>query len=604
MLELRRELLRSHFIFDVWPQSNSYGEHSYNQQQPVHDVIVARFPHQLHDKYGDPSSTDIITKIKNRMKPKDDNPQNTTTKRRKLTADEQWNKEFWYESDIDVMETTDDINTNTVSTNISSTNKATKLALSTSDAFLNYPMPGDNHHNDADSPLSVSSTSKMKWLYGNNRRIKKRVMKERIDTKQLTEELLYRGYVFIFSSGCIVTWGYNGRDRDWIDSFVQLYQNKKGWPSFDAFNLPLRVTIPFYWNDASFLYPNDMKIVRTDFLNLNWIINKKMDVNVNMKFNKKLSNDIEKWNVGHVQQWLTSIGLTNYCDIFEQHEIDGKMLLKFVNSSSSKNSKNQENSSMTNIESNHNFIFIEKILLQASSLKDYTVFIEELNKLNINKEDIFSEDDYLCLPPNTDLNTLIAISYALAQATRLEVLKIAVNYYQKNLMVITEKLAKNGKIWLRKNHWSKLVHHCEMLRDLLFDFGAQPILTQVPHFIEQRSNDCEPIYNAVLDYIDFDEDLNEVSQQIEQLKNRYQSDWEACRDNYGFRLEMIIILFFAIDTFDFWVWIYDEVILTFQKLMVSNNIIGDDNVGEYGNLDYNHIFGLDSDKDESKTVAS
>eukprot|EP01083_Nonionella_stella_P199342 731044_1 len=46
MLELRRELLRTRFIFDVWPQSNSYGEHQhlYNTQQPVHDVIVARFP--------------------------------------------------------------------------------------------------------------------------------------------------------------------------------------------------------------------------------------------------------------------------------------------------------------------------------------------------------------------------------------------------------------------------------------------------------------------------------------------------------------------------------------------------------------------------------
>ena len=31
---------------------------------------------------------------------------------------------------------------------ISNSNKSTKLALSTSDAFLNYPMPGDDHHND------------------------------------------------------------------------------------------------------------------------------------------------------------------------------------------------------------------------------------------------------------------------------------------------------------------------------------------------------------------------------------------------------------------------------------------------------------------------
>lgn len=524
MLELRRELLRSHFLFDVWPQSNFYGV---GEQQPVHDVIVARFPHQLHEKYGDPSSTNIIEKIKNRIKDRNNNDDNQEIQqhrhRNKLTTDEQWNKEFWSNSD-----------------DLYNTDNTDNL----DDTFLNYPMPGDNHNNDADSPLSP--------LYKYNKsKIRKKIIK-----LNLSQELLCRGYVFIFSSGCIVTWGYNGRDRDWIDSFVQLFQNNdRGWPSFDGFNLPFWITLPLYIRGYAFMYPNDMKIVRTDFLNLNWIINKKLDVNIK---NKKLSNDIEKWNVNDVQQWLNSIDLTNYCSIFEQHKINGKILLKLIN----KENKNKDKGTKTkeNIDD-----LIENILLKTSSLKDYFIFIDELNKLNINKEDIFSEDDILCLPPNTDLNTLIAISYSLSQAARLEVLKIAVNYYQKNLMVLTEKLAKNGKIGLRKNHWSKLVHHCEMLRDLLFDFGAQPILTQVPNYIEQRSNDCEAIYNAVLDYLDFDDDLNEISQQIEQLKNRYQSDWEACRDNYGFRLEMIIILFFVIDTIEFW----ETLFYKFKNLFVT-----------------------------------
>ena len=135
------------------------------------------------------------------------------------------------------------------------------------------------------------------------------------------------------------------------------------------------------------------------------------------------------------------------------------------------------------------------------------------------------------------------------------------------------------------------MHHCEMLRDLLFDFGAQPILTQVPHFIEQRSNDIEPIYNAVLDYLDFDEDLNELSSQIEQLKNRYESDWEACRDQYGFRLEIIIILFFAIDTFDFWQWLYGEI----KLFLVTGKLSYPEENGDDGGTEYEHIFNLESD---------
>eukprot|EP01084_Bolivina_argentea_P116141 206412_1 len=388
MLELRRELLRTRFIFDVWPQSNSYGEHQhlYNTQQPVHDVIVARFPHNLHDKYGDPSSN-IISRIKDKMH--NTNTSSTTKKKLKLTNDEQWNKNFWYESDIDIKE-----------------------ELLTSERLLNYPMPGDNHYNDADSPLTIPSTKEninTNWFVNKFKKRKRiRTDNNYISRRELNEELLYRGYVFIFSSGCVVTWGYSGRDRDWIDSFVQLYQNKKkGWPSFDGFSLPFWRTIPLYMTgDGSFLYPKDIKIARSDFLNLCFLINKKGDVNVNLKFGEELSNDIERWDLIDVQRWLNSVGLCKYCLIFEKHEIDGKMLLKIASS-------NRNSSSKITTGSSHHQIFIEKVLLATSSLKDYFVFIEELNKLNVNKEDIFSDDDILCLPANTDLNTLIAISYSL-----------------------------------------------------------------------------------------------------------------------------------------------------------------------------------------------
>ena len=150
---------------------------------------------------------------------------------------------------------------------------------------------------------------------------------------------------------------------------------------------------------------------------------------------------------------------------------------------------------------------------------------------------------------------------------------------------------------MRTNRWSKLVHHCEMLRDLLFDFGAQPVLTQVPHFIEQRSNDSEPIYNAVLDYLDFDDDLNELSQQIEQLKNRYQSDWEAARDKYGFRLEMIIILFFAIDTYDFWAYF---ALKLYQSIIDSASRDDDNTEHTEDYYNYNNIFDLDSSSTNNK----
>ena len=177
-----------------------------------------------------------------------------------------------------------------------------------------------------------------------------------VDPNSHHEELLHRGYVFIFSSGCIVTWGYNGRDRDWIDAFVQLYQCKRGWPSFDGFNLPFWVTIPLYLQyNGSWLNPREMKIARTDFLNLNWVINKKSDHFWNRK---RLSNDIEAWNCQDVQHWLHSVHLDAYCPIFEHHEIDGKMLLKFAANSPGGSSTKPGGSSLTN---NSQTVFIEKV---------------------------------------------------------------------------------------------------------------------------------------------------------------------------------------------------------------------------------------------------
>lgn len=155
-----------------------------------------------------------------------------------------------------------------------------------------------------------------------------------------------------------------------IDEYVQLFQDSKnGWPSFDGFNFPWYIKIPLA-TTGGFVWPSDMKIVRSDFLNFCWLF-QKWDP---LKLNQKIStNDVQKWTVNDVQSWLTSINLHHYCDIFESNSIDGHMLLT-LNS---------------NIEENI-FEFGKK-----SSLKDYHRFTQEFNKLHINPGDIFTEDDIL-----------------------------------------------------------------------------------------------------------------------------------------------------------------------------------------------------------------
>ena len=125
-------------------------------------------------------------------------------------------------------------------------------------------------------------------------------------------------------------------------------------------------------------------------------------------------------------------------------------------------------------------------------------------------------------------------------------------------MCITEYLSKRGSILgLGSKQYGKLVYHCEMLKDLLFDNGSQPVLTQVPRFIEER-NSSEIIYNEILNYLNFNNELSQISHQIEQLVERYKYNWEAKRDQHSIRLEWIIILFFAIETKEIWMKMFIE----------------------------------------------
>ncbi|ETO36882.1 hypothetical protein RFI_00182 [Reticulomyxa filosa] len=83
--------------------------------------------------------------------------------------------------------------------------------------------------------------------------------------------------------------------------------------------------------------------------------------------------------------------------------------------------------------------------------------------------------------------------------------------------LMTKQLIKRGKIrFMRARHWSQLRNHVEMLRDLLFDVTAEPSSTQFPNFIWERG-DLEPMYEASLDYLEFEEELKALTDKLDQV---------------------------------------------------------------------------------------
>ncbi|ETO16875.1 hypothetical protein RFI_20464, partial [Reticulomyxa filosa] len=278
---------------------------------------------------------------------------------------------------------------------------------------------------------------------------------------------------------------------------------------------------------------------------------------------KASSNEMKQWSTEDVTIWLVSVGLKRYVRAFRKHGVDGSLLMS---------------------DDKH---WLQKLI---KPIKHQHIFWRELSKLKITPEDLFSENNELYLPSG-EISTIMALSYAFAQSAKLNTLQIAVEYYQKHLMKLTEQvfiyffffffmfitfiiytyiyiciilcifyffffftktnkklilvgcfpfpclppslspffefgttqvwlvakqLTKRGKIrFMRARHWSQLRNHVEMLRDLLFDVTAEPSSTQFPNFIWERG-DLEPMYEASLDYLEFEEELKALTDKLDQ----------------------------------------------------------------------------------------
>ena len=74
-----------------------------------------------------------------------------------------------------------------------------------------------------------------------------------------------------------------------------------------------------------------------------------------------------------------------------------------------------------------------------SDSKDTWKYQEKLKLLIVKPEHLFSEEDKVILP-DTEQQTLLAISYGFAQCARLETLQKGVNFYHNNLMVFMARV--------------------------------------------------------------------------------------------------------------------------------------------------------------------
>ena len=298
MTQLRNELLRVGFLFDSWPMYNNNNQNKTNEGGgDCSDVLVARFPHNLTEKYGNPklisrpsgyNTTDPKNNIKNSKNSKNsknnknskyfDNHNNknntgdntrdnqsdivtdildsssslsstlnshriassvaqpqqnkggyrngrnfgTTSslhkkKTRSLTKDEIWNDTMWNDGNLQKEISKDKDTFSMFEIPFKSVSATARIGHHKSyrrrtDPFLSYPIgfTESGLNSDADSPFEVDNNTRFwqKWFNSpKTTNIESQRNNNELDTSMDEIETNSRGYVFLFSSGAIVTWG-------------------------------------------------------------------------------------------------------------------------------------------------------------------------------------------------------------------------------------------------------------------------------------------------------------------------------------------------------------------------------------------------------------
>lgn len=324
------------------------------------------------------------------------------------------------------------------------------------------------------------------------------------------------GHIFCFTSGAIVTWNFRGSIRAKIDELLMPYHTHEGFPGVIPFKRswlehlenkldPQRLNLE-YQDTKRF-----QKITREDF-NLDW----QFTMNPNQPGKAVWTGtfrEILNWDEEKVCHWLNSVKLGDLAKTFSEHKITGEHLLNLTD---------------------------EDISELCSPIGTRKWLLQELQILKTN-EVICERTSQILIMDFEDVDKLLAISFALAQAAQLDVVNHAIEWVSSAVKNMTIEQSKRGRTLGTHLIISHLLGQHQLLRHILEDEKVQPPISSEPDFFWERS-DIEHLYNSTIEHLGHSEKAQRVNEKWEFIKEAIIVERTYRTEKTGHRLEWIIIL--------------------------------------------------------------
>jgi len=324
------------------------------------------------------------------------------------------------------------------------------------------------------------------------------------------------GHIFCFTSGAIVTWNFRGSIRAKIDELLMPYHTHEGFPGVIPFKRSFMEHIenkldPHRLNLEYLDTKRFQKITREDF-NLDW----QFTMNPNQPGKAVWTGtfrEILNWDEEKVCEWLNSVKLGDLTKTFSEHKITGEHLLTLTD---------------------------EDISELCAPIGTRKWLVQELQILKTN-EVICERTSQILIVDFEDVDKLLAISFALAQAAQLDVVNHAIEWVSGAVKNMTIQQSKRGRTLGTHLIISHLLGQHQLLRHILEDEKVQPPISSEPDFFWERS-DIEHLYNSTIEHLGHTEKAQRANEKWEFIKEAIIVERTYRTEKTGHRLEWIIII--------------------------------------------------------------
>lgn len=333
-----------------------------------------------------------------------------------------------------------------------------------------------------------------------------------------------KGHVFVFATGAVVTWGYDGSERQRIDELLQPYHSKQPWPHYFHKNTE-RWPLPGMSSITAVLGKHEgSTITRGDFFDYNYQYITSMD-----DTEAPWAGAVATWTTEDIVTWLRTNGLDDMAPTIEEHGLNGEHFIQLTP---------EDIQSMFDKVSDQKR-FAEKHKPFQRPLKPFNdkgqLYVESLDTHQQTRNAAHNHDN------------IIAMSLAFAQSVQLHVISKEIDWHKEIYRGLATQTRKNGKANISSKHLTQLIANHELIFHRLESKVVQPPTADTPSFFWDKSDEIETLFEEIQEYLDYDGTIDDVRYRWNTVKDNIHHLRSYTDDSRGLHLERLIVLFFLIE---------------------------------------------------------